>query len=159
MTRSLIKTLMLGTAGALLFLAGNAPDARFAIGLVPPAMAIVGAPLTPMSYAGVARRTTARVVAAETAAVTTTAAATTAAAAQQQQAAAAQQQAAAAQQQQKAAQQQATAAPAVGTVVTALPAGCAPMSVGGVEYHRCGSVYYRAAFQGNNLVYVTVQQP
>jgi hypothetical protein len=25
---------------------------------------------------------------------------------------------------------------------------------GGVEYQNCGGVYYRAAFQGNNLVYV-----
>lgn len=133
--------------------AGDAPARSF----LGQAHAVVGMPLTPMSYAGVARRTTARVVAAETAAVATTAAVTTTAAAQQQ-AAAAQQQAAAAQQQ-TAAQQKAAAAPAVGTVVTALPAGCAPTSVGGVEYYRCGNVYYRAAFQGNNLVYVTVQQP
>ena len=41
-------------------LAGDAPDARFSLGLVPTARAIVGAPLTPMSVAGVARRTTAR---------------------------------------------------------------------------------------------------
>ena len=77
----------------------------------------------------------------------------------QQQQATAQQQAATAQQQAATAQQQAAAArpagaPAVGTVVNALPAGCKPETRGGVEYQNCGGVYYRAAFQGNNLVYV-----
>jgi len=28
---------------------------------------------------------------------------------------------------------------------------------GGIEYYRCGSVYYRSAFQGSNLVYVVAQ--
>ena len=45
-------------------------------------------------------------------------------------------------------------APAIGTVVNALPAGCQPETKGGVEYQNCGGVFYRAAFQGNNLVYV-----
>lgn len=140
--------------------------------LMSEAHAIVGAPLTPVSVAGVARRTAYR-----TAAVTTTAAVSQSsaqAAAAQQQAAAAQQQAAAAQQQATAAQQQAAAAqqqaattqppPAaagqalpVGTVVTALPAGCTQTTVGGVQYSKCDANYYRAAFQGNNLVYVTAQ--
>ena len=62
-----------------------------------------------------------------------------------------------------ASQQQAAPAPQqpgalpIGTVVSALPAGCAPLTVGGVEYQHCGVDYYRAAFQGNNLVYVTSQ--
>jgi biotin carboxyl carrier protein len=86
----------------------------------------------------------------------------------QQQTAAAQQQAAAAQQQAAAAKQQAAAAPApapaaagqplpVGTVVSALPAGCVSTPVGGVEYYYCGGNFYRAVFQGNQLVYVTAQ--
>jgi len=86
----------------------------------------------------------------------------------QQQAATAQQQAATAQQQAATAQQQTAAAappappPAgkplpVGTVVSTLPAGCTPKPVGGVEYYACGGNFYRAAFQGNNLVYVTAQ--
>ena len=29
-----------------------------------------------------------------------------------------------------------------------------PEAKGGVEYQKCGGVYYRSAFQGNNLVYV-----
>ncbi|MEN8176647.1 MAG: hypothetical protein ABFS23_12845, partial [Pseudomonadota bacterium] len=30
-------------------------------------------------------------------------------------------------------------------------------TIGGVEHHQCAGVYYRAAFQGNNLVYVASQ--
>ena len=65
-------------------------------------------------------------------------------------------------QQQPAAQPQPAAAPPptygplpLGSVVPALPAGCASMSAGGVEYYHCGDNYFRAAFQGNTLVYVT----
>ena len=66
-------------------------------------------------------------------------------------------------------QQQATAAPAqpaaaatpgalpLGTMVTTLPAGCAAVTVGGVQYQHCGVDYYRTAFQGGNVVYVTAQ--
>jgi hypothetical protein len=115
---------------------------------------------------GVWRRHARRWAVVGTAAVATTAAATTAAAATET--AAAQQQAAAAQQQSAAAQQQAAAAAApppaaagqplpVGTVVSALPAGCTSTPVGGVEYYYCGGNFYRAVFQGNKLVYVTAQ--
>ena len=45
----------------------------------------------------------------------------------------------------------------IGTVVATLPAGCTSMPVDGVEYYHCGSNYYRAAFQGTQLVYVTAQ--
>ncbi|MDZ7579919.1 MAG: hypothetical protein U5R30_04655 [Deltaproteobacteria bacterium] len=45
----------------------------------------------------------------------------------------------------------------LGTVVSSLPAGCTSKPVGGVEYYHCGGNYYRAAFQGNSLVYVTAQ--
>jgi hypothetical protein len=84
----------------------------------------------------------------------------------QQQAAAAQQQAAAAQKEAAAAKQQAAAAPppahagaplALGTVVAALPGGCASTPVGGVEYYYCSGNFYRAVFQGNQLVYVTAK--
>jgi len=141
----------------LLYLAGIAPDAPGGLTPLQDAHAVVGAPLTPVSAAGVARRTTRRVVVAETSA--TQAAAESTAATQQQQAATAQQQAATAQQQTATAQQLATAArppgaPAIGTVVTTLPAGCKPETRDGVEYQNCGGVYYRAAFQGANLVYV-----
>jgi len=99
-----------------------------------------------------------------------TAAAASEAAAAQQQAATAQHQAAAAQQPSATTQQQAAAAappaahPAgagkplpLGTVVTALPGGCTSTPVGGVEYYYCSGNFYRAVFQGNQLVYVTAQ--
>jgi len=151
------KALAVTMALPLLYLAGIAPDAPGGLTPLQDAHAVVGAPLTPVSAAGVARRTTRRVVVAETSA--TQAAAESTAATQQQQAATAQQQAATAQQQTATAQQLATAArppgaPAIGTVVTTLPAGCKPETRDGVEYQNCGGVYYRAAFQGANLVYV-----
>jgi hypothetical protein len=43
----------------------------------------------------------------------------------------------------------------IGTVVSALPAGCAATTIGGVQYFKCESGdYYRAAVQGNSLVYM-----
>jgi cell division septation protein DedD len=154
MTRTkLLKTLAVASVASLLYLADVAPDATPGWTLVPDAHAVVGAPLTPVSGAGVARRTTRRTVAATSAATSANTATS------QQQAATAQQQAATAQQQAATAQQQAAAArpagaPPVGTVVTALPAGCKPETKSGVEYQNCGGVYYRAAFQSDNLVYV-----
>ena len=96
------------------------------------------------------------------------------AAAAQQQAATAQQQAAAAQQQaalekekaaaaqkQAAAAQQPAAAPGaplpLGTVVAALPPGCVPTPVGGVNYYYCAGNFYQAAYEGSTLKYVTTK--
>jgi hypothetical protein len=147
----------------VLFCAEVAPESPLGLRLVPDAQAIVGAPLTPVSVAGVARRTTRRVVVAESAEASSEASAQ-AAAAQQQAATAQQQSATAAQQSATAAQQSATAqqqaaaasgALPLGTVVATLPAGCSKMTSGGVEYYKCGPDYYRTAFQGSNLVYVT----
>jgi len=45
----------------------------------------------------------------------------------------------------------------LGTVVSALPAGCTATPVGGEQYYYCGGNFYRAVFQGNDLVYVTAQ--
>jgi hypothetical protein len=45
----------------------------------------------------------------------------------------------------------------LGTVVHALPTGCTSTPVGGVEYYYCGGNFYRAVFQGNQLVYVTAK--
>jgi methyl-accepting chemotaxis protein len=151
-TRTL-KAFVAAAALSLLHLADVATDAPLGLKLIREAHAIVGAPATPVSVAGVARRTTVRAAAA------TSATAQQQAATAQQQAATAQQQAATAQQQAATAQQQAAAArpagaPPVGTVVNALPSGCRPEIKGGVELQNCGGVYYRPAFQGNNLVYV-----
>ena len=114
--------------------------------LVKEAQAIIGMPFTPVSAAGVARRTTRRVVATEAAVATTTAATATAAAAASAPKPAAPPPAAAL----------AVSAVPIGTVVQALPAGCTSVAVGGVNYSDCGGVFYKAAFQGNNLVYVVV---
>jgi hypothetical protein len=96
-----------------------------------------------------------------------TAAAQQQAATAQQQAAAARQEAAAAKQEAAAAQQRAAAAPPppaaagtplpLGTVISALPPGCVATPVGGEAYYYCGGNFYRAVFQGNQLVYVTTQ--
>ena len=142
----ILKTIGVALALPLLYLADVSPDASHGMTLIREAQAIVGAPLTPVSVAGVARRTTRRAAAAGSATTS-------------QQAATAQQQSATAQQQSATAQKQAAAArpagaPAAGAVVNALPAGCKPETQSGVEYQNCGGVYYRSAFQGNNLVYV-----
>jgi len=170
-----IKPLLLVVGLPLLYVVDISTEPPLGLTLVREAGAIVGAPLTPGSVAGVARRSTYRAVAygsASTAAATSATAQQQAATAQQQ-SATAQQQSVTAQQQAATAQQQAAAAqtppaptaapvatgtPAVGSIVNTLPAGCTQEAKGGVEYQRCGNVYYRAAFQGNNLVYV-VQQP
>jgi hypothetical protein len=151
---TILKALVAAMALPLLYLADVSPDETRGLTLVREAHAIVGAPATPMSAAGVARRTTARTVTATTAAASQQQAATA-----QQQAATAQQQQATAQQQAATAQQQQAAArpagaPPAGAVVNALPAGCKPEIRNGVEYQNCGGVVYRSAFQGNNLVYV-----
>lgn len=142
-TIRVLKALAVTATLPLLYLADASPDAARGLTLLREARAVVGAPATPVSVAGVARRTTRRAVAAEATATSATA---------QQQAATAQQQAATAQQQAAAARP--AGAPSAGAVVNALPAGCKPQTRDGVEYQNCGGVYYRAAFQGNNLVYV-----
>jgi nucleoid-associated protein YgaU len=147
----ILKALVITAALPLLYLADVTPDAPMGLTLVPEAQAVVGAPLSPLSVAGVARRSTVRAASASSA---------NAAAASEQQAATAAQQQATAEQQQATAEQQAAAAarpagaPAIGTVVNALPDGCVAETHDGVEYQNCGGVYYRAAFQGNNLIYV-----
>ena len=144
----ILKAFVVAVALPLLYLADTGPDTAPGLTLIGEAHAVVGAPLTPVSVAGVARRTTVRAASASTAATSQQQAATA-----QQQQATAQQQAATAQQQQAAAARPA-GAPAAGTVVSTLPAGCKPETKSGVEYQNCGGVMYRSGFQGNNLVYV-----
>ena len=136
--KTLIKTLSFSVAMAGLWLMDLSPEAPFLPVIVADAGAVIGRPMTPVSYAGVARRTTRRGVYATSA---STAAAEQEAAAAQQQAAASQQQAAA------------NRLPP-GTVVTALPSGCESTTVDGVSLFNCGGVMYKPSFQSNNLVYV-----
>jgi hypothetical protein len=160
-----MKTFLLSTmfAAVVVFLS----VANF--GFVRNAEAIIGMPRTPLSFAGVARRSMYREAAvATTVAVTSAAAANAhaanmaaanAAAAQASAANAAAAQAAAANAAAAAAAaQQAAAALPIGTTVPSLPPGCQSTVIGGVNYFQCGSVYYRAGFQGNNVVYI-VSQP
>ena len=42
---------------------------------------------------------------------------------------------------------------AVGTIVPALPGGCATVQINGITYHQCSGVYYRPYYQGTTLVY------
>lgn len=140
------------TAAAVFMLIADAP--LFLVPVAPPLFE----QLVSEAHAvlGVRRRTRRR-----TAVVVGSAAAAETAAAQQQ-TAAAQQETAAAQQQAAAAQQQAAQTAAsvpAGTMVQVLPAGCTSVVKNNVNYFNCGGVFYKSAFQGNNLVYVVVQQP
>ena len=145
-------------------------------GFVRNAEAIIGMPWTPLSFAGVARRSMYRQAAY---AATVNAAAANAAAANYAYANAAAAQAAAANTaaaqaaaantaaaQAAAANAAAAAAAAhaaaaqlpIGSTVPYLPPGCTSTVIGGVNYFNCGGVFYRAGFQGNNVVYI-VSQP
>lgn len=48
---------------------------------------------------------------------------------------------------------------AYGTRVYALPSGCTTVIAHGREYYYCGGDYYRPYYQGNEVVYVVVQEP
>jgi hypothetical protein len=152
------------TVSVIISVAEFLPESQLRLGFIKNAEAIIGRPLTPMSYAGVARRSMYREAAVvSTVAVTSAAAANAAAAnmayanAAAAQAAAANTaaaQAAAANAAAAAAAQQAAAGLPIGTMVPSLPPGCASTVIGGVSYFQCGGVYYRAGFQGNNIVYI-----
>jgi hypothetical protein len=141
-------------------------DSSFRLGFVGRnAEAIIGRPLTPMSYAGVARRSMYREAAVASTVAVTSAAAANAAAANMAYANAAAAQAAAANTAAAqaaaanaaaaaAAAQQAAASLPIGTIVPNLPPGCTSTVIGGVNYFSCAGVYYRAGFQGNNIVYI-----
>ena len=107
------------------------------------AEAIIGMPLTPLSYAGVARRTARRTAYATAAVASTEATAAAVAAASAPTTVIV------------------TQAPAVpiGTILPALPAGSTSVVISGANYFTYGGVYYKPAFQGNNLIYVVVQKP
>jgi hypothetical protein len=42
----------------------------------------------------------------------------------------------------------------IGTMVPSLPPGCQSTVIGGINYFNCGGIFYRAGFQGNNVVYI-----
>ena len=147
------------------------------LGFIGNAEAIIGMPMTPLSYAGVARRTMYRqavytaaavnVAAANAAAANMAAANAAAAQAAAANAAAAQASAANAAAAQAAAAQAAAAAASahaaqaalpIGSTVPYLPPNCTSSVINGVNYFNCSGTFYRAGFQGNNIVYI-VSQP
>jgi len=156
----LLKPAVIAAFSVVMLFGELSSQAPLGIQLVPAAHAIIGLPFTPLSFAGVARRTAFRTMAWTGAAAATSAAAAETAAAEQQ-AALARQQAAATE---AAIYVPPSPPPAaagnplpLGTVVSSLPAGCTSTPVGGVDYFYCGGNFYRAAFQGSQLVYVTAK--
>lgn len=130
--------------------------------------AVVGRPVTPVSVAGVARRSTRRAVVVTGAAATTAAVSSTAAAAPAPPppppppAEPATPAPAPAQPSTPPAAEPATppaSAIPVGTVVQTLPEDCKSVVVENVSYSDCSGVFYKTAFQGSNLVYVVVEPP
>jgi hypothetical protein len=121
--KSPAKVVFASVAFAILALVEIDMTKPFQITVMKEAQAVVGMPATPLSVAGVARRTAVRSTAAASAAAKPPPAAT---------------------------------APAfkAGTVISALPAGCASIQLKGVNYFNCQGTYFRPAYQGQNLVYI-----
>jgi hypothetical protein len=160
-----MKTFLMRVVLTLLFLSmvDFQPNSPLRLGSVRNADAIIGMPWTPMSYAGVARRSMYREAAYGAVAANAAAMNAAAANAAYANAAAAQAAAANAAAAQAAASQAAAAAAAanaaasalpIGTIVPSLPPGCTSTVISGVNYFNCAGVYYRAGFQGNNIVYI-----
>jgi len=164
--RRFFVSIMLTVVLVIVSVANFLPDTPLRLGFVRNAEAIIGMPWTPLSVAGVARRTMYREAVATSAmdaaamnAAAYNAAAANAAAAQAAAANAAAAQAAAANAAAAAANAQRAASQLpIGTMVPNLPPGCQSTDINGVNYFNCGGVYYRAGFQGNNIVYI-VSQP
>ena len=129
------------------------------------AQGVIGAPLSPVSYSGVARRTTRRTVYVTSSAASASAAKNSAAVEEAEKAAA--QAEPAATQANEAAEKAQTAAAAeraggvfpVGSTVSSLPSGCDTQTVNDRSYFVCGTDWYRPAMQEGNIVYSVVAQP
>ena len=139
------------------------PQSTLPLGFIKDAHAIIGLPFTPFSIAGMARRSMYAEAAYHAAAVNAAAAnaaaanmaAANAAAAQAAAANAAAAQAAAANAAAAAAAaQRAQSALPIGSTVPYLPPNCTSNLINGINYFNCGGVYYRAGFEGNNVVYI-----
>ena len=161
--KNFLMPITLSAALLLVSVTDFQPDSPLRLGFVSNAQAIIGMPMTPLSYAGVARRSMYREAAWNAAAINAAAAnsaaanmayanaaAAQAAAANAAAANAAAANAAAA----AAAAQRAQAALPIGSTVPYLPPGCTSTVISGVSYFNCAGVYYRAGFQGNNVVYI-----
>jgi hypothetical protein len=158
-----LMPIVLTASLVLMSVADFLPESPLRVGLVKNAEAIIGMPWTPLSFAGVARRSMYREAAYGAVAANAAAMNAAAANAAYANAAAAQAAAANAAAAQAAASQAAAAAAAahaaasalpIGTMVPSLPPGCTSTVIGGVNYFNCDGGYYRAGFQGNNIVYI-----
>jgi hypothetical protein len=157
--KTFLMPIVLTVALILMSIATFQSNSPLSVGLVKNAEAIIGMPWTPFSVAGVARRSMYReaawnaaaynAAAANAAAYNAAAANSAAASAAAANAAAANAAASAA-----AAQRAAGSAVPIGTMVPNLPSGCSSTVINGVNYFNCAGVYYRAGFQGNNIVYI-----
>jgi len=157
--KTFLMSIALMLALVIMSIADFQSNSPLRVGFVRNAEAIIGMPWTPFSYAGVARRSMYREAAWNAAAYNTAAmnaAAYNAAAANSAAASAAAANAAAANAAASAAAAQRAAGSAVpiGTMVPSLPSGCSSTVINGVNYFNCAGVYYRAGFQGNNIVYI-----
>ncbi len=157
--KTFLMSIALTVALVLMSIADFQPNSPLKLGFVKNAEAIIGMPWTPFSYAGVARRSMYREAAWNAAAYNAAAinaANYNAAAANSAAASAAAANAAAANAAASAAAAQRAAGSAVpiGTMVPSLPSGCSSTVISGVNYFNCAGVYYRAGFQGNNIVYI-----
>ena len=124
------KNLLSLMAFAILVLGEVDMTASLSVSMIREAHAVVGAPLTPVSVAGVARRTAVRSTAAASVAATPP----------------------------PLPPPSNTSALPIGTVVSALPAGCASVQLHGENYFNCQGTYFRPAYQGQNVVYI-VEKP
>ena len=157
--KTFLMSIALTLALVIMSIADFQSNSPLRVGFVRNAEAIIGMPWTPFSYAGVARRSMYReaawnaaaynAAAMNTAAYNAAAANSAAASAAAANAAAANAAASAA-----AAQRAAGSAVPIGTMVPSLPSGCSSTVINGVNYFNCAGVYYRAGFQGNNIVYI-----
>jgi hypothetical protein len=153
--KTFLMPIVLTVALVFMSIADFLPESPLRLGWVKNAEAIIGMPRTPLSVAGVARRSMYREAAVATTVAVTSAAAANAAAANMAYANAAAAQAAAANAAAAAAAaQQAAAGLPIGTMVPSLPPGCTSTVIAGVNYFQCGGVFYRAGFQGNSVVYI-----
>ena len=155
--KTFLKSTILAVAFVVISFADCPPNSPVRLGFVGNAQAIIGMPWTPLSFAGVARRSMYRAAVYNAAAANyayanaaqAQAAAANAAAAQ---AAAANAAAAAA------AAQKAAAALPIGSTVPYLPPNCSSTVISGTNYFNCSGVYYKPGFEGNHIIYI-VSQP
>jgi len=153
----------MGVSVLILLVANFVPNSSLQLGLVGNAEAIIGLPFTPFSIAGAARRSMYREAAWNAAAINAASANAAAANMAAANAAAAQAAAANAAAAQAAAANAAAAAAAahaaqaalpIGSTVPYLPPNCTSTLINGINYFNCNGVFYRAGFQGNQVVYI-----